>query len=458
MRKLSAVYLLIFIFSIGIGIAHAQTIKFNFIVNSAVCASSNTVNIDVDADTYVPNVLLEVVQNGTLTVSQIRNHSGIVGWDSGSRTLDGTQTYTKTVTVYNGTTVGSGIADQSSYTLNCTDRADGANALITVCHLGETCSVYNEETPPTITSTASATITAGVGFNHTFTATGDPAPTFSYTDETLPPGVTRTGDTLSGTPTTPGNYSITATASNGVAPNAVQVFEITITGDAPVITSAPAGYAEQHTAFSHTFTATGNPAPTLTYSDENLPPGTTRNGDTISGTPTINGEFAITVTASNGVMPDAVQVFVLSVGGLPVPPPTPLCEDHNFSESGVVRSSTADAFGHALNCRVLYQNGAPTQWLGGDLYNGGSIGVEGIFDLGVETAIDIFSPSGVNNFEGGAVFCLKGSGYLIWLAANGQPRHAEIIGSYPVPEFPGFTCATLFEPGTLVLVTQNPVR
>jgi hypothetical protein len=32
-----------------------------------------------------------------------------------------------------------------------------------------------------------------------------------------------------------------------------------------------------------------------------------------------------------------------------------------------------------------------------------------------------------------------------------------VIGSYSVPEFEGFTCATLFEPGTLVLVSQNPL-
>ena len=60
-------------------------------------------------------------------------------------------------------------------------------------------------------------------------------------------------------------------------------------------------------------------------------------------------------------------------------------------------------------------------------------------------------------FEGGAVFCLRGEGALIWLAASGMPHYPEIIGSYSVPEFPGFTCATLFEPGTLVLVSKNPV-
>jgi hypothetical protein len=79
-------------------------------------------------------------------------------------------------------------------------------------------------------------------------------------------------------------------------------------------------------------------------------------------------------------------------------------------------------------------------------------------ELGVQQAIDIFSPGGMTAFEGGAVFCLRGAGSLIWLAASRSPRHAEIIGSYSVPEWPGYTCATLFEPGTLILVSQNPAQ
>jgi hypothetical protein len=139
-------------------------------------------------------------------------------------------------------------------------------------------------------------------------------------------------------------------------------------------------------------------------------------------------------------------------------PPTPLCEDHNFAEGGVVRASTADALGYAINCRVLYQNGQPTSWLGDALYNAGSIGVQGVLDLGIQQAVDIFNPVGRTYFEGGAVFCLRGNGTLIWLAAKNAPRGAEIIGSYLVPEFSGFTCATLFEPGTLVLVRDNLIE
>src|SRR5690606_18618161 len=65
---------------------------------------------------------------------------------------------------------------------------------------------------PTITSAATATGVVGSPFSHTFTATGDPTPTLSYSNENLPPGVTRTGDTLSGTPTAAGTYTIDVTA------------------------------------------------------------------------------------------------------------------------------------------------------------------------------------------------------------------------------------------------------
>jgi hypothetical protein len=91
------------------------------------------------------------------------------------------------------------------------------------------------------------------------------------------------------------------------------------------------------------------------------------------------------------------------------------------------------------------------------MYSEANLGAPGLMTLGVQQAIDIFSPGGLTYFEGGAVFCLRGAGALIWMAASQAPRQPAIIGSYTVPDFPGFTCATLFEPGTLVLVTDNPM-
>jgi hypothetical protein len=130
----------------------------------------------------------------------------------------------------------------------------------------------------------------------------------------------------------------------------------------------------------------------------------------------------------------------------------------NFDDRAVIRTGIPDSLVDSINIRVLYANGAPVQWLGDALYNAGSVGIEGIFDLGIQQAADIFSPNGMTHFEEGAVFCLSGEGTLIWLAASGVPRQAEIIGSYEVDDFPDFTCATLFEPGTLVLVRMNPLE
>ncbi|MBK8033458.1 MAG: hypothetical protein IPK17_28980 [Chloroflexi bacterium] len=128
----------------------------------------------------------------------------------------------------------------------------------------------------------------------------------------------------------------------------------------------------------------------------------------------------------------------------------PRCDTHNFDVDGIVRASLADALGYAINCRVLYQNGSPVE------VGEASLGLSGLTEYGIRQAIDIFSPPGMTYFEGGGVFCLRDAGTLIWLAASQAPRHAEIIGSYTVPEFPGFTCATLFEPGTLILVERSP--
>lgn len=176
----------------------------------------------------------------------------------------------------------------------------------------------------------------------------------------------------------------------------------------------------------------------------------------------INSDRTITIThavtnssASEYPLGTHSDVSVTVRDQLP-PPPSPTCDTENFNENGVVRTGIPNALAYAINCRILYYNGHSTTWLGHDLYSEANLGVAGLLDLGVQQAVDIFSPSGMTYFEGGAVFCLRGQGTLIWLAASGLPRRPEIIGSYTVPDFPSFTCATLFEPGTFVLVTQNP--
>jgi len=171
---------------------------------------------------------------------------------------------------------------------------------------------------PAITSAASTTFTVGSSGSFTVTATGHPSPTFTETGA-LPSGVTLNGaGLLSGAPAagTGGTYSITITASNGVGQNATQSFTLTV-DQAPAITSAASTTFTVNKAGSFTVAATGYPAPTFSETGA-LPAGVTFSAaGVLSGTATGTGTYNITITASNGVSPNATQSFTLIVGQIP---------------------------------------------------------------------------------------------------------------------------------------------
>ncbi|WP_312915661.1 Ig-like domain repeat protein [Candidatus Competibacter phosphatis] len=85
---------------------------------------------------------------------------------------------------------------------------------------------------------------------------------------------------------------------------------------APAITSAAAATFTVGQASSFTATATGTPAPTLSYSGA-LPSGVSFTNGTLSGTPAAGTEntYPLVLTASNGVNPAATQNFTLTVQG-----------------------------------------------------------------------------------------------------------------------------------------------
>jgi hypothetical protein len=198
----------------------------------------------------------------------------------------------------------------------------------TVAVLGGSTRAGNQA--PTITSPAKRAFPVGVPSTFTVTATGIPTPALSEVGA-LPKGVTFVDNhdgtaTLAGTPGAPtGTFDLTITAANGVAPDAVQNFQLIITGAVllPVLRS------DDHTTFTagaagkFTVTATGFPTPTLSETGA-LPKGVTfvDNHDgtaTLAGTPAPNtgGTYNLTITAANGVVPDAVQSFTLTVNQAP---------------------------------------------------------------------------------------------------------------------------------------------
>ena len=73
-------------------------------------------------------------------------------------------------------------------------------------------------------------VIVGTPYNFTYLAGGNPTPSFSVTGGTLPPGLSLSlGGVLSGTANSGGNgvfSNITVTATNGVSPNATQIFDL----------------------------------------------------------------------------------------------------------------------------------------------------------------------------------------------------------------------------------------
>jgi len=84
--------------------------------------------------------------------------------------------------------------------------------------------------PPALTADTPATaLPINASYSYTFTATGNPSPTFAVASGSLPTGLTlSSAGVLSGTPTAAGTYTFTVSASNGIGSPAVSP-TITIT-------------------------------------------------------------------------------------------------------------------------------------------------------------------------------------------------------------------------------------
>lgn len=166
----------------------------------------------------------------------------------------------------------------------------------------------------------------GRGVSIPITVTGTPAP--EVTASGLPPEVTLIGHRLArvwqltGRVTTPGEYTATLTADNGVGDPAVTTV-VFRAGARPSFTApSPDGPVTLVVGVPATveLAATGSPAPTVTV-EGTLPGGLTIVGDgagglTITGTPTAPGRFQLTGRATNGYGTASLTIL-LNIGRLP---------------------------------------------------------------------------------------------------------------------------------------------
>ena len=172
---------------------------------------------------------------------------------------------------------------------------------------------------PQWTQQALGTPVVGTALSVTFTASGVTTPSYSVTGGALPAGLTLDEQTgkVSGTPTAAGPYAFTLTAKNPTG-----TADLSVSGTVNAAPGAITGGADDFvvgTAASGSVAATGTPAPSYTVAAGALPDGVLLDPVTgsFSGTPTVAGPFAFTVTASNGVGTATTREFTGTVDQAP---------------------------------------------------------------------------------------------------------------------------------------------
>ncbi|WP_411906995.1 putative Ig domain-containing protein [Rhizobium mayense] len=164
---------------------------------------------------------------------------------------------------------------------------------------------------PTITLSP-VTLSSGsiaTAYNQTVAATGGTAPyTYTVTSGALPSGLTLNASSgaIVGTPTSGGSFNLTITATdsstgNGAPFTASKAYTLPIGAPTIAITPASLPAATVATTYNQTITASGGMAPyTYAVTAGSLPAGLTLSpAGVLSGTPTADGTFNVTITATD---------------------------------------------------------------------------------------------------------------------------------------------------------------
>jgi hypothetical protein len=146
--------------------------------------------------------------------------------------------------------------------------------------------------------------TVGVGYSASIGATGGTTPYTCSIAGNLPSGLSLSGCTVSGTPTTAGSSTVTVTVTDADSPaQNASANETIVIAPATLAISSPFPNGTVGVPYSATVDANGGVSPYTCTITGSVPPGLTANGCTLSGTPTTQGPFAVTVKATDSGNP-----------------------------------------------------------------------------------------------------------------------------------------------------------
>ena len=222
-----------------------------------------------------------------------------------------------------------------------------------------------------------ATVTVGTPISLKFAAFGGVPPYAFSSSGNLPPGTSIGSDgTFSGTPTTPGNYSLTVIVNDSAQdPSGSKTFSITI-NPATLSVTASLGAGQFGVDYSGTIGASGG-VPPYTFTVSGLPDGLTFANGKVTGKPTTAGQFTVSVKVTDSTPTTASATFPVTIS---IPPITITTSTLPAGTAGAAYSATLGATG----------GNNQFQWSGQGLPDGLSVSSAGAI-TGTPTAPGTFS-------------------------------------------------------------------
>ncbi len=161
--------------------------------------------------------------------------------------------------------------------------------------------------PSVLTITPPAAGTVNVPYTGLIGVSGGTGPYTCVVMGALPAGLTSNNCTIAGTPTSPGNTTVTVTATDSSNPKNTTTAPVTIvinpasTPGTLTLASPPAGTVD--TPYTGLIGVSGGKGPYTCTIAGTLPAGLTSSNCTITGTPTVAGTTTLTVTATDSSSP-----------------------------------------------------------------------------------------------------------------------------------------------------------
>ncbi len=175
--------------------------------------------------------------------------------------------------------------------------------------------VSQPQSSPTVTSPSPLEAAQGSAFTHQLTATGGTLPyTWSIVTGSLPAGLNLAGGVIAGAPASAGSVTFTVQVSDSQSRTGQKAITINISPPALSITTPVLANAMRGAAYNQPLSATGGTQPySWTMIGGALPAGLALAGGAISGTPTVSGNFAITVQVNDSQSRTASRNFNLTI-------------------------------------------------------------------------------------------------------------------------------------------------